>query len=84
MLRDGDLDIKDVRLAQEMGNIAREENGNVILNGRDRVVACGLAIMGRRSDTTTVRKTKDKVNKELHDPAQGDTSIKKQSFDIFG
>lgn len=42
------LQIRDIRLAEEMASVAREENGNVILNGRDRTVACGLAIMGHK------------------------------------
>ena len=46
MYRDGDVTILDVNLVKEMGNLARESNGDVELNGQDRVVAACLALMG--------------------------------------
>lgn len=46
--RDGETRIMDLDLANEMTFITREENGDVNLNGRDRVVAACLAHMGRK------------------------------------
>lgn len=59
MFRDGELNIKDGSLAREMSLVTREENGKVNLNGRDRVVALCLALMGRKQ----VRSIDIKINK---------------------
>ena len=48
LFREGGLNIKDKHLLDELALITREENGKVVLNGRDRVVAFCLAIMGRK------------------------------------
>ena len=46
-IRDG-VRILDVRLLEEMASLAREENGNVNLNSKDRTVAFCLAMQGRK------------------------------------
>lgn len=46
MYRDGAIRILDINLVKEMGNLTRESNGDVTLNGQDRVVAACLACMG--------------------------------------
>lgn len=62
LFREGDLGIKDKNLAKEMSLITREENGRVNLNGRDRVVAMCLALMGRKEMATiTVRGPKPRA-----------------------
>lgn len=47
-LRKDEVTIFSARLAEEMIGIAREENGNVNLNGKDRTVALGLALMSKK------------------------------------
>lgn len=44
--RDGEILIKDINLLQEMASLSRESSGDVELTGKDRVVACCLAVMG--------------------------------------
>lgn len=46
--RDGDSKILDIKLPQQMGEVARGDNGKVDLGGKDRVVAYSLACIGRR------------------------------------
>ena len=47
-MRERTCRILDVRLPEQMGEVARGDNGRVDLNGKDRVVAFCLAVMGRR------------------------------------
>jgi len=47
-IRENELQLMDVRTAEEMISIARGDNGEVVLNGKDRTVAIGLACMGRK------------------------------------
>lgn len=47
-VRDGTGQILDVRLLEEMAGLSREANGNVNLNGKDRVVAYCLTLVGLR------------------------------------
>lgn len=49
VIRDDEIRIMDVRLAEELTSIARGENGNVELNGRDRTVAFCIALMARKN-----------------------------------
>lgn len=44
--RDSVVQILDIGLVKEMGSLTRESNGDVCLNGKDKVVATCLAIMG--------------------------------------
>lgn len=44
--RDNQCSLSDVDLVREMLRVVRESNGDVILNGKDRVVAACLACMG--------------------------------------
>jgi len=44
--RDGDITILDLNLLREISTVVRENDGDVILNGKDRTVAACLAIMG--------------------------------------
>lgn len=44
--RDGDLKIRDIEVLREMSKVVRGENGHVDLNGKDRVVALCLGIVG--------------------------------------
>lgn len=44
--REGDCRIYDTNLIKEMMNITREPNGDVNLNGKDRIVAMCLALVG--------------------------------------
>ncbi len=46
--RDGEIKIIDINLLREMTMLTREENGNVSLNSRDRVVAACLALEGMK------------------------------------
>ena len=47
-VRDRESQILDVKLLEEMAGISREANGGVKLNGKDRVVAFCLALVGLR------------------------------------
>jgi hypothetical protein len=44
--RDDEIKIMDIDLLREMMTVVREPNGDVVLNGKDRVVAACLALMG--------------------------------------
>jgi len=44
--RDGELKINDVDLLKEMAGLVVEDGGDVVLNGKDRIVAACLAIQG--------------------------------------
>lgn len=84
ILRDKVGKILDIRLAQEMGQVAREENGKVNLNGRDRVVAYCIAVMAREQANLTIRVQKPKISKETHDTrAHEALKPRKESGDIF-
>lgn len=87
-LRDRDVKILDVRLLEEMSLVSRSENGNVVLNGRDRVVAYCLALMGRKHYTSPIKIKKKRLN-----PITGtgederkhwELNYKKKNSDIFG
>ena len=60
LFRDGDLTIFDVSLLIEMTLVTRGDNGIVELNGKDRVVAMGLACMGRKATSSLNIKRKGK------------------------
>lgn len=84
--REGDLTIKDKELARELSLITREENGRVNLNGRDRVVAMCLALMGRKQVRTVEVKSKRPrpitgTGAEIHEAFERER--KKRSNDIF-
>lgn len=84
VFRDGDIGILDRELALEMTLLAREENGGVNLNGRDRVVAACLACMGRRHtiQVTEVKKdTRTKEQKNIDKVLKGISDSEK--VDIF-
>jgi hypothetical protein len=57
LFRDSGLKIFDVSLLIEMTAITRGDNGIVELNGKDRVVAMGLACMGRKATQKLTIKT---------------------------
>lgn len=61
-IRDGECQILDVKLPEEMALVAREENGKVVLNGRDRVVAFALALMGRKHYNFSERTIPKRIN----------------------
>lgn len=44
--RENEVTILDHGLLSEMKSLTREGNGDVVLNGKDRVVACSLALQG--------------------------------------
>ena len=44
--RDGHIKINDIDLLKEMSKLKIEDDGNVKLNGKDRIVAACLAIQG--------------------------------------
>lgn len=66
-LRDEDCRILDLNLATEMDTVSREENGDVILNGKDRVVAYCLALSGHAHYYFPTNKTKKMKNAITHD-----------------
>lgn len=84
-LREGELVIKDLKLLEEMNLVTREENGKVNLNGRDRVVACCLAVMAREQARLTQHEVKKRiVNKEKMDHrAHEALRPRKENGDIF-
>lgn len=84
-IRNEDLKILDVSLAEEMGLVSRGENGNVDLNGRDRVVACCLALMARRSASIRESRGQNKISAERYDKgALGLGKKTREKGDIFG
>lgn len=44
--RDGSLEVNDEDTLREMLTCVKEENGNILVNGKDRVVALGISIQG--------------------------------------
>jgi len=85
-LRDGDTNIRDIRLVEEMSLVSREENGTVNLNGRDRVVAACLAHMGRKQSFIDNKTSAPRVSKEFRDTDLY-KSLKpkiKKNTDMFG
>lgn len=64
-LRDGALGVRDLNLVTEMGTVIRSENGNVVLNGKDRTVAACLACVGRRQNALQIRLPKS--SSEVYD-----------------
>jgi hypothetical protein len=80
--------ILDRRLPVQMTQITRGDNGEVNLNGKDRVVAYGLALMGRKHcppRPNANKKKKSRVTgtgKEIHGSWVGEN--KKKTGDIFG
>ena len=66
ILRQRSVRINDLRLAQELGDVSRNENGSVELNGKDRVVAFCLALMGIKHYKPHYSIT-NKLSKELYD-----------------
>lgn len=85
-LREGVFKPLDIKLVQEMDIVSREENGKVNLNGKDRVVACCIAIMAREQAFLSTRTNKKiKLSKETHDTrAHEALKPRKESGDIFG
>ncbi len=49
--RDGSLDINDVETLREMLTCSIEEDGNIIVNGKDRTVALGISIQAIKQAT---------------------------------
>lgn len=85
-VRDGRSNIKDVKLAEEMSLLSRADNGDVVLNGRDRVVAFCLALMGRKHYHSAIE-VKPKKGKNLATGNAGDimkSLNKKPKNDLFG
>lgn len=82
-IREGAVNIKDVKLAEEMAQLSREENGNVNLNGKDRIVAFCLALQGRKHFTEPI--TLKKINPHTGEGAHRlwEKSQKKQSSDFY-
>jgi hypothetical protein len=62
-----DVKILDKALIREMGQVARGENGDVDLNGKDRVVAYCLALMGRKHTIITINTKSERRSRELYD-----------------
>lgn len=85
-VREDDSTILDVKLLEEMSIIARGENGSVDLNGRDRVVAFCLALMGHKHFKAPIKTTK-KVNMETGNAGDIMRELAKKSrsgkIDIF-
>lgn len=79
-LRDKVATILDLKLAIELSNLTREENGRVNLNGRDRTVAFGLALMGRRQYPPNHSSRQKKLNSEIYDTVYGKKKKRKSMF----
>jgi hypothetical protein len=77
VLREDTIMIRDLGLAIEMGEVVREDNGNVNLNGKDRVVAACLACVARRQNHIEI--IKDKRSSEIYDTYKP----KKKNYEIF-
>lgn len=85
ILRDSIGSVLDIRLVDEMGLVAREENGTVNLNGKDRVVAFCIAVMAREQANLTAKIQKVKLSRETNDlKAHEALKPKKETGDIFG
>lgn len=67
VFRDGIISIKDLSLIEEMAQVTRKENGNVDLNGKDRVVAACLAVIGRRQNKPPRKDPMAKKSREIYD-----------------
>lgn len=63
--RDDILKILDIGLVKEMGSLTRETSGDVSLNGKDKVVACCLAIMGLEQSYEPAKVTSINEGKRL-------------------
>lgn len=77
LFREGDLVPIDIDLAIEMGNISRGANGDVELNGQDRVVSLCLAVMGWKQYKLPIESIVKK-SREYYDTYQ-----EKRSGDLF-
>jgi hypothetical protein len=64
--RDGDIVILDINLLKEMMGLSRESNGDVELNGQDRVVAACLACMGLDQMYEPATITNSNLRPKLH------------------
>lgn len=80
-LRDGDIRILDIRLPEQMGDVTRGENGVVDLNGKDRVVACCLAVIARKHHQPFQSSKPARYNKEIYDT--GMFKKKKRGGDMY-
>jgi len=76
--RDGDFKPRSLELLLEMGNLAREENGDVCLNGKDLCVSACLAIVGWKYYCRPEEELKQK-SRELYD-----LGAQKKGNDLFG
>lgn len=73
--RDGDIDILDHALLKEMDTICLEEDGDIIINGKDRVAAACIALQGHKQlwgndytiDFVDKHKKKPKTLMEKHE-----------------
>ncbi|MBF31893.1 MAG: hypothetical protein CL529_12050 [Aequorivita sp.] len=84
-LREGMGRILDIKLVEEMGLVAREENGTVVLNSMDRTVAYCIAITVRLQTNLNIKVHKVKLSKETNDTrAHEALKPRKKSADIFG
>lgn len=77
VLREEKANILDVRLCEQMGNVVRGDNGNVDLNGKDRVVAFCLAMMGLKQYKPHYS-LGNKKSRELYD-----LGVKHESDDLY-
>lgn len=80
-LRDNNVKIQDIGLPREMEIISRGDNGAVDLNGRDRVVAYCLAMMGIKHFRKPIKVRPGRKSTESYD--SGPRKAKKSGFDIF-
>jgi hypothetical protein len=77
VMRERRCRIHDIRLIEQMGDVSRGENGNVNLNGKDRVVAFCLTMMGLKHYKPLYSIT-NKKSRELYD-----LGPKKSNDDIY-
>jgi len=78
--REGDFVPRNHKLLLEMGHLARGDNGDVTLNGRDRVVAACIALMARKHYMLPIKISGTKKSAENYDTFQP----KRKGSDIFG
>jgi len=78
LFREGSFIPRDINLAMQMANVSRGPNGEVELNGLDRVVAMCLALMGAKHYRLPINNIK-KQSREFYDIPESN-----KSGDIFG
>jgi len=86
-IRDNDAKLLDIGLLREMEIISRGDNGNVDLNGKDRVVAFCLTLMGLKHYRSPIEVKKKRVSmatgtgQEIHEAFM--KQKKKKGNDLF-